>query len=91
MDETNTVNLQHPVSDISLDTKQIAIEGMTCDSCVGTIEKAVNKINGIKELRIDRNSAIATVTFDHRQTNLPAIHDAILRAGYRPTRTVSEE
>ena len=89
MDETNTVNLQHPV-DPSLDTKQIAIEGMTCDSCVRTIEKALRRIHGVKDLRVDRASAIATVTFDHKQTNLPEMHDAILRAGYKPTRSVAE-
>ncbi len=90
MDETNTVNLQHP-ADTSLETKQIAIEGMTCDGCVRTIEKAVRRIDGINDLRVDRAKAIATVTFDHKRTNLPAIHDAILKAGYRPTRTASEE
>ncbi|MDB6027006.1 MAG: Heavy metal transport/detoxification protein [Verrucomicrobiales bacterium] len=89
MDETNTINLQHPI-DPSLETKQIAIEGMTCDGCVQTIEKALRKINGVKELRIDRSAALATVTFDHKQTNVPAMHEAILRAGYKPTRSVGE-
>ena len=89
MDETNTINLQHP-TDPSLETKQIAIEGMTCDGCVRTIEKALRRIHGVKDLRIDRANAIATVTFDHKQTNLPAMHDAILRAGYKPTRTAVE-
>lgn len=89
MDETNTINLQHPL-DPSLETKQIAIEGMTCDGCVRTIERAFKKVNGIKKFEVDRANAVATVTFDHKQTNLPAIHDAILKAGYRPKRTVGE-
>jgi Cu+-exporting ATPase len=63
---------------------------MTCDNCVRTIEKALRKIPGVKEMSIDRQNAVATVTFDHRETNIPAIHDAVLKAGYRPTRSVGE-
>lgn len=89
MDETNTINLQHPGSAI-IETKQIAIEGMTCDNCVRTIERALRKITGVKEMSIDQQNAVATITFDHRETNIPAIHDAILKAGYRPTRSAVE-
>ena len=89
MDITNVANLANPDAAI-METKNIAIEGMTDDECVRKIEKALNENPGIKELRLDRRSGIASITFDTRQTDFPEIHDALLKSGYRPPRTLPE-
>ena len=68
-----------------LETKSFGIEGISCDQCVRTIEQALRSIQGVKHLDIDRATSTATVTFDHRETNLPALHDALLRHGYQAT------
>ncbi len=72
-----------------LETREIGIEGMTCDNCVRKVEKALRGRKGVKEVRVDRAAAKATVTFDTTQTNIPELHDALLSSGYRPTRAVS--
>ena len=43
----------------------------------------------VKEVRVDRAAAKATVTFDTTQTNIPELRDTLLSSGYRPTRTAS--
>lgn len=67
-----------------LETKRIGIRGMTCDRCVRTLKKALLTKAGVKEVRIDRDSGLATVTYDSTQTDIPALHEIILKKGYFP-------
>ena len=68
-----------------LETQDIGIEGMTCDNCVRRVEKALRGVNGVTEVRVDLQAALATVTFDTRKTHMPDLHDALLKSGYRPS------
>jgi copper chaperone CopZ len=61
-----------------LETHEIGIDGMTCDNCVRRVEKALRGVIGVKEVRVDRRSALASVTFDTTKTHIPALHDALL-------------
>ena len=63
----------------------ICCAGMTCDNCVKTLTKALKRVNGVKDVNVDRQSARAEVTFDTTKTDIAAIHEAILRSGYKPT------
>ncbi|HEU5122661.1 MAG TPA: heavy-metal-associated domain-containing protein [Verrucomicrobiae bacterium] len=68
-----------------METRDIGISGMTCDKCVARVENALRGVNGVREVRVDRPAARATVTFDTVRTNIPALHDALLKSGYKPT------
>ena len=57
---------------------------MTCDKCVEKIERAFRGKRGVKKVRVNRDDATATVTYDERQTNLPELHDVLLKSGYKP-------
>lgn len=70
------------------ETRIIAIEGMTCDNCVKSLTKAIKKVNGIKDVEVDRQNARATVTFDTTKTDIAAIHEAIEHSGYKATREI---
>jgi copper chaperone len=70
------------------ETRVLGIEGMTCDNCVRTLTRALHAVNGVKDVQVDRASARASITFDTTKTNMPAIHEAILRSGYKPTREI---
>jgi len=83
MDKTNTQNIQHP-QETFLETDTIGIDGMTCDNCVRTIEKAFRDEEGVKDVKIDRQRALATVTFDTRKTHIADLHEVLLRHGYHP-------
>ena len=71
------------------ETRVLGIEGMTCDKCVETLTRALKRVNGIKEVSVDRKNARATITFDTTKTDMPAIHETILRSGYKPAREVA--
>ena len=82
MDKTNIANLPHDA--LVTETATIGISGMTCDNCVRKVESALRNLQGIKEVKVDRDSATATVTFDNSRVNVPAMHDALLKSGYKP-------
>ena len=82
MDKTNIANL--PAEDRVTETATIGIAGMTCDSCVQKVERALRGLRGIKEVSVDRAGAVASVTFDGSVVDVPAMHDALLKSGYKP-------
>jgi len=81
MDITNVENAPRP----ALETDRFGIAGMTCDKCVATVERALRSVNGVRDVKVDRPGAMATVTFERDKTNVPALHDAVLAAGYKPS------
>lgn len=83
MEKTNFENLDPEVK--FFETKKIGVRGMTCDKCVQTVEKALRKVNGVTDVHVDRAASMATVKFDTRKTDMPALHDTLLSHGYTPT------
>ena len=88
MDKTN---IEPAGEEDFFETTRIAIEGMTCDKCVETIERAFRAKDGIRDIKVDRTNSIATVTFDERKLNVPALHDLLLAHGYRARRRANDE
>jgi copper chaperone len=88
MDETN---IQPRTDEDFFDATRIAIEGMTCDKCVETIERAFRGRDGIRDVRVDRVNSMATVTFDRRRLDVPALRDLLLEHGYRARRKADDE
>lgn len=68
-----------------LETRDIGISGMTCDKCVARVEKALRGVGGVRDVRVDRTAARATVTFERARTDIPELHEALLKSGYKPT------
>lgn len=66
------------------ETRSIGIDGMTCENCVKHVQKALKRVNGVKDVKADLESNSATVTFDTTKTDIPALHNALLQSGYRP-------
>ena len=85
MDETNVENPPNREA-VMQETHTFGIDGMTCDNCVRTAERALRSVRGVQDVHVEREPARATVTFDRRETNVPALHDALLKAGYTPKR-----
>ena len=83
MDKTNIDNLSP--EERYRETREIEIDGMTCDECVRTIKRAFRGTDGVEAVHVDRRKRLVTVTFDTRKTNIPALHDILLSHGYRPT------
>lgn len=63
-------------------TVEISLPTIQCGSCIRTIEKALDKLDGIKNIDIDVENKKATVTYDDLKTDLSKIEDGISGAGY---------
>src|SRR3954449_4403090 len=66
-------------------TCTLDIGGMTCASCVGRVEKALNRVDGVTGAEVNLATEIATVHFDPAQVGLEELTAAVTRAGYTAT------
>lgn len=62
---------------------EIRVDGMSCASCVGRIEKALMGQRGVAESQVNLATGKATVKFDQPATPATLI-DLIKEAGYQP-------
>jgi Cu+-exporting ATPase len=63
----------------------LEIGGMTCASCVGRVEKALNRVDGVTAAEVNLATEVATVRFDPEQVGLEELTAAVARAGYTAT------
>ncbi|MCJ7433180.1 MAG: copper ion binding protein, partial [Anaerolineales bacterium] len=66
------------------DTKQLTlpITGMTCANCVATVERNLNKLDGVQSAVVNLSSERATVDFDSAKLALTDVIARVNRAGY---------
>ncbi len=62
----------------------IGITGMTCASCVGSVEKALKKVKGVSDARINLAAEKAAVDFNPAFATREDLEKAISDAGYTP-------
>ena len=65
-----------------LETTSIKASSMVCGTCAKTIEKAVYRVEGVKEVNVDVKMKFVQVKFVPLQTNVGTIEQAINDAGY---------
>ncbi|MFA6457286.1 MAG: heavy metal-associated domain-containing protein [Bacteroidota bacterium] len=63
-------------------TVSLNISGMTCESCAGTVEKALKKVDGVKEAKVDLKNKKAVVTFASAKTSSTVLIKAVSDAGF---------
>lgn len=63
--------------------KTLTIEGMTCASCVQSVEKAVRKLDGIVEASVNLATEKLKVSFNEDTVSIKEIQDAVADAGYQ--------
>lgn len=63
-------------------TVEFKVDNMTCAACPITVMAAMNGVDGVLEVRIDRDTNIATVVFDAEQTSPEEIGAASANAGF---------
>lgn len=63
-------------------TATITVKGMTCDGCVNSVTKALQRVAGVEEAKVDLTGQQATVTYDDNQTSVEALKEAVENAGY---------
>ncbi|KFZ55326.1 Copper-transporting ATPase 1, partial [Podiceps cristatus] len=63
----------------------IGVEGMTCNSCVQTIEQNVGKMNGIHNIKVSLEDKNAVVIYDSKLQTPAALQEAIYDMGFDAT------
>ena len=62
--------------------RELAITGMTCASCVRSVETALASVPGVESAEVNLANERATVRLDPARAELPALVHAVERAGY---------
>jgi Cu+-exporting ATPase len=60
----------------------MAIEGMTCASCVRRVENALARTDGVTDATVNLATEEATVSFDPMVVSLDTLQKAVTDAGY---------
>jgi Cu+-exporting ATPase len=60
----------------------LPITGMTCANCAATIERSINKLDGISQVNVNFASERATATYTPEKINPTEIVAAVVKAGY---------
>ncbi len=58
------------------------VTGMTCSACVAHVDKAVRKLEGVKDVSVNLLSNNMLVTYDEKIVNSQIIIDAVKEEGY---------
>src|SRR5699024_4206979 len=72
-------------------TKTFNIEGMTCASCVQTVEKATNKLPGVQESNVNLATEKLNISFDENAVSAQDIQNAVNKAGYKALTDVEQK
>ncbi|GEA14357.1 MAG: copper chaperone [Moorella sp. (in: firmicutes)] len=60
----------------------LQVEGMTCNHCKMSVEKALGGLEGVTAVAVDLAAKTARVTYDPAKVNLEAMKKAVTEAGY---------
>jgi mercuric ion binding protein len=58
------------------------VEKMTCATCPITVRKAIQGVDGVKEVTVDYDSKMATVIYDSSLTDTKLIADSCSNVGF---------
>ena len=78
----NIVNIEKESKPMS--TVEIVIEGMSCQHCVGSVEKAIKELDGVKSVKVDLQNKKAVVEFNESEVDLNMMKKAVRECGYDP-------
>lgn len=63
-------------------TTTLAIEGMSCGSCVRHVDSALRKVPGVTDVKVDLAGARAEVVHDAAVAPVDRLVQSVVKAGY---------
>jgi P-type Cu+ transporter len=66
-------------------TVDFSVEGMTCASCVGRVERAVRRLPVVADVSVNLATGLARVTFTTNEPEIDVVTAAVTKAGYGVT------
>ncbi|MFT4976164.1 MAG: Cu+-exporting ATPase [Myxococcota bacterium] len=73
------------------ETVRLEIVGMTCATCSGRVEAALRKQPGVLSAQVNLASEVATIAITPGSTDVGALQEAVVRAGYEARLAASSE
>ncbi|MGH2498974.1 MAG: heavy metal translocating P-type ATPase, partial [Candidatus Limnocylindria bacterium] len=73
------------------ETRDLVITGMTCASCVASVESAIGSVPGVERADVNLASERASVRYDPARVQVEALVRAVERAGYGALAVPEEE
>ncbi|XP_069028032.1 copper-transporting ATPase 1 [Embiotoca jacksoni] len=67
---------------VNLCSVSVGVEGMTCGSCVQSIEQRIGSLNGVIHIKVSVEQKNATVIFDQSQQSPESLSEAIEDMGF---------
>ena len=64
-------------------TTTLKIQGMTCNHCVMRVAKALKAVPGVRDAKVDLQSAEAVVTYDEGKVTADKFPSVVSEAGYK--------
>ena len=65
----------------AMETREFAVEGMSCEGCANTVASALKAIPGVQSVEVSLKDKKATVVAD--RVSPRTIEDAVAKAGYK--------
>jgi copper chaperone len=62
----------------------IKVEGMSCGHCEMKVKKAVESVEGVREVEVNLRDKQVAIEYEERKTSLEKIKAAVREAGYEP-------
>lgn len=67
---------------MTVETKVLNVEGMSCSHCERAVKNELSEINGVVKTEVDLESKTVTVDYDSDLVSVKMLADAIEEAGY---------
>jgi P-type Cu+ transporter len=64
-------------------TVEMSVSGMSCASCVASLETALGRVPGVVHVNVNLATERATITYDADDTTVPTLVQAVEDAGYQ--------
>ncbi len=61
----------------------LKIKGMTCGHCVARVEKALNSLEGVENVKVSLEENLATIEYNESKTGTEQFKLAVEEAGYQ--------
>ena len=90
MNDTDTLKKESGTN-IDYNVIELDIEGMDCPSCAMKIERRLNKLNGVKNAKVDLANETASFVISASDTNLDFVKGEIDKLGYKAIEQESDE
>ena len=65
-----------------MQNESMKISGMTCGSCVLSVQGVLKAVNGVADAQVVLDTGLASVSYDETQTSPEQLKSAVRNAGF---------